>query len=507
MASTSDIFVADPEGFRAQNADRPAAHLVRELVQNALDEDGAMNLDVTVTYHGPRRGTTVVVKDDSPEGVRDAKLLFTIWLSDKEDSPTKRGRMGRGLKEIVSVADMTIIKSCTMDALVFKRHMGGRWERKTKPRLGRPAVGTEVTAFCRGWGEKAAKDIVAFLKRVRAPGRITMRVGYRNATMDAAPVVLEQVAPFVAAERYDMTLPTVVYEHADGERKARDRQRYCTVECFVPPPGEKAYVYEMGIPVEACESPVSIDVGQRVILRERRDTLTDSYRKELFARVLSKRVEANLLTHDDLKSNAALIASGSQWDLSQTARLAIAKAWTGGLPFAANTKDFQHATGHHILAVSLKSLPEGVRDLVKFVGTDVKTVLEARKSEFCPPLPLDKQTVTQRKTVLFFEWLAKGIGRPTVVQVCSGRPGAEADFDREARLMRLYTDELGERFFKDPSGPAALGLFIHEMAHWEPREHEHGVEFHADGEDVGGKVASFLLGSAEQARMVLKETL
>lgn len=54
MASHTDIFVADPEGWRSQNLDRPAAHLVRELVQNALDEDGVTYLDVRVTYHGPR---------------------------------------------------------------------------------------------------------------------------------------------------------------------------------------------------------------------------------------------------------------------------------------------------------------------------------------------------------------------------------------------------------------------------------------------------------------------
>ena len=143
------IFEADPEGFRSQQAGRPAAHLVRELVQNAMDEDGVMNLDVLVTYHGSRRGTTVVVRDDAPAGVTDPKLLFTVWLSNKEDSVTKRGRMGRGLKELVSVCDETVIRSCGIDALSFERFAGGRWERKSKPKLGRTERGTEVTAFCR----------------------------------------------------------------------------------------------------------------------------------------------------------------------------------------------------------------------------------------------------------------------------------------------------------------------------------------------------------------------
>ena len=495
------IFEADPEGFRSQQAGRPAAHLVRELVQNAMDEDGVMNLDVLVTYHGSRRGTTVVVRDDAPAGVTDPKLLFTVWLSNKEDSVTKRGRMGRGLKELVSVCDETVIRSCGIDALSFERFAGGRWERKSKPKLGRTERGTEVTAFCRSWGEKAAKSIVDFLQRIRAPGSITMRVSYST---PEAPGELQQVRPFVATERYNLCLTTVLFEQVDGARVERERSKCVDVECFTPPPGEKAYVYEMGIPVEECESPVSIDVGQRVVLRERRDTLTESYKRELYAKVLSERI--GKLEHDDMLSNATIIATQSSWYLSNAAKKRIVEAHTGGLPFASSPKAFQHATGHHVECVTLRSLPESVRALVKDVGTDVQTVLDSRRGEFNPQVT--DLTVDQRRLITLWEWIAKGIGRPCTVIVRNGAV-AMADFSRSDRVLSLYTGGgCNAAFFKAPLRAKQLGTLIHELSHWiDTRENEHGSEFNADTEDVGGSTASFLFENAEQARLMLKAPL
>lgn len=504
--NTGDIFVADPEGFRSMNLDRPAAHLVRELVQNALDEEGVTNLNVLVTYHGPRQGTTVKVVDDAPNGVADPKLLFTIFMSNKEDSPTKRGRMGRGLKEIVSVANMTTIRSMGMDALRFVRHQGGRWERKSMAKLGRTEKGTEVVAFCRAWGKADAASIVAFLKRVRAPGNITFCVAFVEECSAAASniPIYETIAPFVAAEVYHMTLPTVIYETDGGDRKARDRQRFTDVHCFVPPPGETSYIYELGIPVEECKSsPVSIDVQQRVILRERRDTVTDSYRRELLACVLDKRMRAGKIENSELTSNAVLVAAQSPYNLSSETRERIAQVWTGGMPYAASKEDFQRATGSHVNAVLLKTLPEAIREIVRMSGQNVRDVLNERRAELCPVLSGTDLTLEMRKLVTFWEYLAEGLKRPCKVVVAGGMPSASASFDRTTNTLTLYVGMLGAKFFKQPAGAEQLGLFLHEMAHWEPKVHEHGVEFHADSENIGGKLAAFMLNNAEQVRLHL----
>lgn len=504
MATHDSIFVADPEGWRSQNIDRPPAHLVRELVQNSLDESGVSQLDVTVTFHGPRQGTTVRVVDNAPQGVKDANLLFTIFMSDKEDSHLKRGRMGRGLKEIMSVSNQTTIRSMSIDAMRIERFQGGRWERKSLPKLGRTLVGTEVTCFCRAWGESAAKAIVGFVKRVRAPKDVTITVTFINLkTNDKTdPVTPETVVPFPASETYDMWLPTVIYEVDEGDRKARERTKTTKVECFAPPPGEKAYIYELGIPVESCESsPVSMDVQQRVILRERRDTVTDSYRRQLLAQVLDARVKAGIVGDAELKSNMALMAAEAPYHLSTETKKKLADAWTSGLAFSDGTKEYQHATGHHIPVVRLRDLPESMRDIVKGSGTSVAAVIAARKNEFCPELSGDSLLPEHKRLITFFEWTAAGAGRKCTVKVCAGKPDAGADFDRSCSVMRIYKDMVGAAFFKDPAGAEPLSTLIHELAHWEQPAsgHEHGLEFSSNADDVGGAVARFLMLNANQA--------
>jgi len=245
-----------------------------------------------------------------------------------------------------------------------------------------------------------------------------------------------------------------------------------------------------------------MDVQQRVILRERRDTVTDSYRRQLLAKVLDKRI--GLLSHDELRSNAVLTASQSLWDMSYSTRKVIAEAWTGGMPYAVGKEDFQQATGHHVPVLKLSTLPEAIRDLVKQTGTNVKDVLEARKAEFCPPSPA--LTAAQAKLVKFWQWLAEGIKRPCTVVICKGNPNASADFERSTRTMHLYEEALGLKWFENAAGAEQLSLFCHECSHWAPREHEHGIEFHADSEDVGGLLAAFMLNNAEQARLLLKES-
>jgi hypothetical protein len=267
---------------------------------------------------------------------------------------------------------------------------------------------------------------------------------------------------------------------------------------------ERAYVYEMGIPVEECDSPVSIDVGQRVILRERRDTLTESYRRMLFASVLSARIDK--VPDEELRSQASLVAMGDFYTLSTRAKERITQVYTSGLPYAASTKARQEATGHHVECLNLSVMPEPVRAIVKAMGTNVTDVMESRRAEFCPEV--SPMTEAQQRLVSFWEWVARGIHRPCHVKLCLGSP-ALADFGREERVLTVYVDAVGKGFFRDPSSPEALSLLGHELAHWQakPDELEHGTQFHADCDDVGGLMASFLLKSAEQARLLLTNSL
>ena len=75
-----------------------------EALQNAFDERAGQ---VTVELGAEQ----VVVEDDAEGGIGDERLVYTIFLSDKPDDPTRRGRMGRGLKELLAGMDRATVET------------------------------------------------------------------------------------------------------------------------------------------------------------------------------------------------------------------------------------------------------------------------------------------------------------------------------------------------------------------------------------------------------------
>jgi hypothetical protein len=460
---------------------RSAAHLLRELIQNVLDE-AASKCAVTVEYKAGR-GVYVSVEDDVPGGIRDERLIFTIWMSDKQDQPTKRGRMGRGMKELISVSDWTLIRTVGKAAVEFKRQPGGDWSRSHRGGLARES-GTLVEAEVRAWKAKDCAEIIAYVKRIRPPQGIELTVNG------------EQVKRRPPSETYNMRLPSVTFEIEEGERKESNRQFDTLVELFAE---DEPYCYEMGIPIEPIEFPLTIDVGQREPLREKRDTLLSWYKSELFAGLLNKRIAH--IPADELKNNYILAAAGADYLLDDATKQRIAHAWTEGKPFATNPLQHSIATGAHVDVISLRAMPEAVRDIVQAMGVNVKDVLAARQPELCPLVPTHVQTTAEIRLVRVWEWIARSIQRPAQMQIRDGKPGAVATFDAARLTLSIQRQEIPnwELWCSQPLKSAQLSLLIHELGHWKVLEHSHGIDYASDVERVGGLVAAFLVAHADEA--------
>lgn len=466
------VFEASPEGFRAQNLGRPAAHLVRELIQNVLDEPATKCL--VAIKHTPKKGTFIRVADDVYGGFRDESLVFTIWASDKQDSPTKRGRMGRGLKELVSVSDWTSVSTQGRSTILFERSKQGEWKRKTTSTIPSPGCGSVVEAQISAWSSKDAKAIEEYLSRLRPPTGVRLVVNGK--TIERRPAI----------ERHPLYLPSVTYVVEDGERRVSNRSFLTDVELLADD-GEH-WIYEMGIPIETIDFPLSIDVGQRVPLREQRDTLLSWYKSELFAKLVSARIDH--LPAETLRDNYVLKAAESSSYLSEQAKQRIATAWTEGKPYASSPQMMSIATGQHLPVVNLRTLPEAVRELVRATGQDVRQVLEARRTELCPPLV---PTAAQQRFIDRWEWIAKGIHRPCRVVIAGGNPGAEASFDRTSSTLTVYAKNVAPDFFDHPYKTKQLAVLIHELSHWKALEESHGADFHSDAENVGAEVCVWLM--------------
>lgn len=481
---TAAVFTVEPEGWRQMNAGRPAAHLVREAVQNVFDEAATL-LSVDLSW-SPDAGVSFVITDNVPGGIRDERLIWTIWLSDKVDSPTKRGRMGRGLKELISVSDETLIVTAGGPAIEFKRARG-KWAR-THPRKVRPAAGTRVHGLVKSWGKRDMLAIESYLRRMRPPEGMSFVVNGIAVTRQ------------VSVESYSFKLPTVVFElQEDGGRAEREPRKDTTVDLIHE---EEPWVYEMGIPIEQIDFPLSIDVGQRVPLREKRDVLTDPYRRELFAKLLNARVAAGLVPTAALKDNHVMIASQAPEHLSTATKQTIANAWTEGRAYATTPDAMRAATGMHVPVVSLRALPESIRGIAREVGKDVREVIN--EMGIASTSTIDPQDYTNEHDafVRIWEWIAAGINRGCSVHLCTGRPSAAASFQRETRSLTVYVENVGAAIVCAPLGARALSLLIHELGHWKiSGDDAHGSGFHSDVEDVGGDIAAFLLRHAAEAAL------
>ena len=489
---SSTVFAADPEGWREQNAGRPAAHLLRELVQNVFDEAAT---GLSVELGSDSNGARFLVADNVPGGIRDERLIWTLFLSDKKDEPTKRGRMGRGLKELIAVADETLIRTQNAPALLFER-VRGKWKR-SNPKRHRTEVGTVVQGNVKAWKARDVRAAIEYLMRMRPPEGLAFSVNG------------ERVERKPATETYQLKLPTVVYELEPDGRVERQRTCTTTVELFeeLDDEGKPAsWVYEMGVPVEPIDFPLSIDVAQRIPLREKRDTMTDPYRRELFAKLVDVRLP--LMTPSQLRDNFVLTAAAASEHLSETTKRTISEAWTEGRAYATNPDTFRQATGMHIEAVNLRALPESIRDLTREVGVDVRAVMDNIKSAACREIPRDEESLTQRTFAVVWEHIAIGVRRPCRIVLMKGKPSSVASFDRDSKplaTLRVYVDNLHQTFTNTPLSAEALGLLIHELAHWTPHEHGHGFDFHSDAEDVGGAVAAYVFENADKLRGIIAD--
>jgi len=96
-------FEVSTAGMRKLQAGRPAAHLAKELISNALDERSVNKIVVSIRKIDTRNALFEV--EDDGEGFADITHAWTLYAPTvKQRDATVRGRFNLGEKEILSVA-------------------------------------------------------------------------------------------------------------------------------------------------------------------------------------------------------------------------------------------------------------------------------------------------------------------------------------------------------------------------------------------------------------------
>ena len=262
---SQERFAVSAAGLGQLNASRPPWSLVKELIQNSWDEaPEATRCDVTINPR-PDDTTVISVEDDGP-GFAEISHAWTLMANTpKRGDPTKRGRFNLGEKEIISLAICATIET-TGTTVTFPAD-GGRYTTPNERRHG-----TLVT-LTMPWSKEQAEALRLQLLRFRPPTDCGLTIDGRE---------VPRRAPLASQEAQ---LRTII-QHGPG-LPVTDTRRKTTIDILERAEPNAAWIYEMGIPIQATSLAYDVDVHQKVPMPPNRDTVSAGYLQDIMTETLN----------------------------------------------------------------------------------------------------------------------------------------------------------------------------------------------------------------------------
>ncbi len=435
-------FEISHEGWRRLSAGRPLGRLLLEAVQNAFDAR-ASSVEVELDPDA------ITVQDDGPDGVDDERLVYTVFLSEKRDDPTRRGRMGRGLKELIASMESATVETV---GITVEFTPDGR---ETRPNdHGR---GTRLT-MRRSFSEAEIAEAKRTLRLCIPPKGVSLRVSGRLVRRPRLVLALSSVE-----------LETVVIQ--EGVERAATRAT--TVSLYAPRRGEQPHLLEMGLPVAPWDVPWHVDVDQRIPLVAGRDGAPERFELALKAALVEAMVHRYLDKHDLRADWVQQVLS--RWPVKPSVLDAyVSKVFPRGAVLGGTSRanDRARQLGAHVIDAS--AISHGAYLALERVLETADDYVRRRSAEF------EGEAVepdgTQRRFAEAVRWLARRIaGRVIRVRFFARDPNdagllEDATTDVEARIISFNVR--GPLRFDDILDPTTLGVVLHEIAHMETAEHD-----------------------------------
>lgn len=271
------IFAVDVKGLRQLQEGKPKWFIIRELLQNAMDEDiTKCNIYLRFEYGKAH----INVEDDSPIGFRDLSDAYTLFKDTyKRSDVKKRGRFNFGEKQVLCLSDFARIITTT-GGLEFDVLKGTRTTLRRKR-----AAGSEVYVVVKMTREEF-NECCTYCNDILVPQDMNVLV-----TINDEEKALEYKKPY---KTFSARLLTEVKE----EDKMRNVTRETEIHLHKPEVVFKndetvkvAYIYEMGIPICEIECAYSIDIQQKVPLSNDRDKVDSKYLKTIYGEVLNQVID------------------------------------------------------------------------------------------------------------------------------------------------------------------------------------------------------------------------
>jgi hypothetical protein len=265
-------FEVDKQGLAKILERKGKEFALMELIQNAWDEPGVTKVTASLEYRGRNRAL-LVVEDDAPEGFKDLNHAFTLFAeSGKKGNPQQRGRFNLGEKLVLALCDEVTIQTTKG---------GFRFEGKHRHALrARRTVGSRIECLIKMTADEC-RIVEGEVGKLIPPHAITT-------TFNGV-----QIQKRIPVDAFDATLRTEIAGDSGFLTRA---DRPTTVSLYALKDGERASLYEMGIPVVETGDKWHYDIGQKVPLTLDRENVLPAFLNQVRLAVFNR-------THDKLAAN------------------------------------------------------------------------------------------------------------------------------------------------------------------------------------------------------------
>jgi len=263
----NSIFEVDIKGLRELQSGKPIWFVIRELIQNAFDEQITM-CSVDFKYERGRAHITVI--DDSPEGFSDLSDAYTLFKNTKKRVNSRtRGRFNFGEKQVLCLCDTAKIETTT-GSLLFDAE-GRHSLRKKREKGSQVYIAIKMT-------KEDYQSCISYCHSILVPQHINLSVTVEG----EEGFKVEYKEPF---KKFSSKLLTELSQ--DGEFKRITKE----TEVYIHKSEGTSFIYEMGIPVCEIDCAFNVDVQQKVPLNTDRDNVDQKFLKAVYADVLNETYE------------------------------------------------------------------------------------------------------------------------------------------------------------------------------------------------------------------------
>lgn len=454
--SKNNIFEVDVKGLRQLQEGKPKWCVIRELLQNAMDEE-ISQCNVYLRYEYGKAHITV--EDDSSTGFRDLADAYTLFKDTyKRTNAQKRGRFNFGEKQVLCLADYARIIS-TGGGIEFEVLKGVR---KTLRR--KREKGSEVYVVVKMTSAEY-RDCLSYCADIIVPK------GIRIVISTPDELVKEIELPYREPHK-------VFTAKLQTELKQDDRMRLVSreTEVHLHKGMPVNYIYEMGIPICEIDCDYSIDVQQKVPLSNDRDHVDMKYLKTIYGEVLNHTIEeisteqsSNLWVRDGFTSDRT----------DKETRQEILTKRFGEKSLIANPFDkrsMDEAISHNYNVVHSSEMSKEEWNAVRQDGLMISTSAQFKtgvaEGKFVSPNPI------QASIGSFAAKIAKEFLGIYLKVFFYDSPGAsaKADYSSEANELRFNVAHFSDSEWELKNGTVKqpmLDLIIHELGHSAGWHYEH----------------------------------